>query len=70
MSSRKNGGLSKTCVLFDKSATILGIFVKNVFQDVSKPEEITEHAGLHYHLAALAETESFIKNLKNTYGGV
>ena len=44
--------------------------MKNVFQDVSKPEEITEHAGLHYHLAALAETECFIKNLKNTYGGV
>ena len=70
MSSRTSGGLSKTCVLFGKSATILGIFVKNVFQDVSKPEEITEHAGLHYHLAAMDETECFIKNLKNTRGGV
>ena len=60
-SKELSGGLCKACVLFDKSTTNRGIFVKNIFQDVSKPEEITEHARLHYHLAAMVEAERFIK---------
>ena len=31
-----------------------------IFQDVRKPEKLTEHAGLHYHLAAIVEAEHFI----------
>ena len=60
-----SGGLCKTCVLFDKSTTNRGIFVKNVFLDVSKPEKITEHAGLHYHLAAMVEAEHFVKGYED-----
>ena len=58
-----SGDLCKACVLFDKSSTNSGIFVKIVFQDVSKPEKITEHGGLHYHLVAMVEAERFIKSL-------
>ena len=64
-SKELSGGMCKACVLFDKSTTNRGIFVKNVFQDVSKPEKITEHAGLHYHLAAMVELERFIKGYKD-----
>ena len=60
-----SGGLCKACVLFDKSTINLGILVKNVFQDVSKPEKITEHAGMHYHLAAMVEGVRFIKGYEN-----
>ena len=60
-SKELSGGLCKACVLFDKSITNRVIFVKNVFQDVSKHEKITEHAGLHDHLAAMVEVERFIK---------
>ena len=40
-SKELSGALCKACVLFDKSTTDRGIFVKNVFQDVRKPEKIT-----------------------------
>ena len=62
-SKELSGDLFKACVLFDKSSTNSGIFVKIVFQDVSKPEKITEHVGLHYHLVAMGEAERFIKRL-------
>ena len=52
-SKELSGDLCKACRLFDKSTINRGIFVKNAFQDVSKPEKITEHAGLHYHLAVM-----------------
>ena len=64
-SKELSDGLCKACVLFDKSATNCGIFVKNVFQGVSKPEKITEHAGLHYNLAAMVEAERFIKGYED-----
>ena len=35
-----DGSLCKACVLFDKSEKNRGIFVKNVFQKVSKREKI------------------------------
>ena len=40
------GSLQKACILFDKSEKNRGIFVKNVFQKVSMPEEIKEHETL------------------------
>ena len=46
--------------MFNSSTTNRGIFIKTIFQDVRKPEKITEHAGLHYHLAAMVEAEHFI----------
>ena len=51
--------------MFNKSTTNCGTFVKNVFQDVSKPEKITEHAGFHYHLAAMVEAERFVKGCED-----
>ena len=60
-----SGCLCKACLLFDKSTTNRGIFVKNVFQDVSKPEKITEHAELHYRIAAMVDTERFIKGYED-----
>ena len=64
-SKELSGGLCKACVLFDKSTTNCGIFVKNVFQDVSKPKKITEYAGLHYHLVAMVEAEPFTKGYED-----
>ena len=61
-----SGGLCKACVFFDKSTTNCGIFVKNIFQDVSKPKKITEYAGLHYHLAAMVEAEHFVKGYEDS----
>ena len=55
-----SGGLGKAYVLFAKSATNRGIFVKNLFQEISKPEKI-KHARLLYHLAAMVKAERFIK---------
>ena len=60
-----SGGLYKACVLFDKSTINRGILVKNVFQDVSKPEKIAEHGGMHYHLAVMVEGEPFIKGYED-----
>ena len=34
--------------------------IKTIFQDVGKPEKLTEHVGLHYHLTAIIEAEHFI----------
>ena len=59
-SKELSGGLCKACVLFDKSTTNRGIFVKNVFQGVSKPEKITERK-VALPLAAMVEAERFIK---------
>ena len=57
-----SAGLCKACVLFYKSTAHGGVFVKNVFQDIGKPEKITERAGLHYHLATMVEA-TFYKRL-------
>ena len=56
-----SSGLCKACLLFDKPTKNRKIFVKNVFQDASKPKKKTEHAGLLYHLAAMVEAQLFIK---------
>ena len=65
-----SGGLCKTCVLFEKSTKYLGVFVKNVFQDVSKTEKITDYAGLHHHLAVIMEAERFVKDCKDPTNNV
>ena len=61
-SKELSGDLCKACILFDKSTTNRRIFAKNVFQEISEPAKITEHAGLLYHLAAMVEAERFIKS--------
>ena len=64
-SKELSGGLCKSCVLFEKSTKYQGIFVKNVFPDLTKTEKITEYAGLHHHLAAMIESEHFLKGCKH-----
>ena len=64
-SKELSGGLCKSCVLFEKSTKYQGIFVKNVFPDVTKTEKITEYAGLHHHLAVIIKSEHFVKGCKH-----
>ena len=64
-SKELSGGLCKSCVLFETSTKYQGIFVKNVFPDVTKTEKITEYAGLHHHLAFMIKSEHFVKGCKH-----
>ena len=61
-----DGSLCKACVLFDKSEKNRGIFVKNVFQKVSKPEKIKEHEILAYHATAMLKAKDFINSYEDT----
>ena len=54
--SQNSGGIDfqnvydLVCILFDNPDTKnRGIFVRKVFQDISKPEKIYDHNGLQYH---------------------
>ena len=60
-----DGSLCKACVLFDKSEKNRGIFVKNVFQKVSKPEKIKEHETLAYHSTAMLKAKDFVNSYKD-----
>ena len=57
-----DGSLCKACVLFDKSEKNRGIFVKNVFQKVSKREKIKEHDTLAFHSTAVLKAKDFINS--------
>ena len=61
-SKELDGHLCKTCVLFDKSKKNQGIFVKNAFQKVSKPEKIKEYETLAYHPIAMLKAKDFINS--------
>ena len=64
-SKELHGSLCRACVLFDKSEKNRGIFVKNVFQKVSKPEKIKEHETLAYHSTAMLKAKDFINSSKD-----
>ena len=64
-SKELHGSLCKACVLFDKSENNRGIFVKNVFQKVSRPEKIREHETLAYHSTAMLKAKDFINSSKD-----
>ena len=51
--------------MFDKSEKNRGIFVKNVFQKVSKPEKIKEHETLAYHSTAMLKAKDFINSYED-----
>ena len=59
------GGLCKACILFDGADKNRGIFVKNAYQDISKPEKIAEHEKNEYHQKALAAAKNFIMNFED-----